>query len=369
MDGTENHIIYHNRPVLGEEEIGAMVDSLRSLELTTGNRVARFEEDFSKFLGIASVAVSSGTAALHLALDILGIGDNDEVILPAYTCVTVPFPVLYRRAIPILADVGEDYNVSAKAISEKITHRTRAVIMPHMFGYPAEVEQIRKICDDNGLYLIEDCCQTVGATYKGRKAGLFGDISIFSFYATKMFTSIQGGMLCTANEQWLSAARDIREPDQYRGIDDELDDRLKYRYTMSDVEASVGRVQLGKLNDFIYRRRAIASIYREVLGDSVVHPPVDENRTHVYSRYVVRTSHDPARLIELMKDKGVSCSRMHLPPLHRRSVTLKYNRIHRFEVTDMIVNSSLSLPIYPSLSDEEARYVAACLKGILEELK
>ncbi len=369
MDVAEKSIIYHNRPVLGEEEIEAVVDSLRALDLTSGNRIARFEEDFSKFLGIGSVAVSSGTAALHLALDILGISDNDEIILPAYTCVTVPFPILYQRAIPILADVGEDYNVSAKAVAEKITHRTRAVIMPHMFGYPAEVEQIRKVCDDNGLYLIEDCCQTVGATYKGRKVGLFGDISIFSFYATKMFTSIQGGMLCTANEQWLATARDIREPDQYRGIDDEFDDRLKYRYTMSDIEASVGRVQLGKLDNFISRRCAIASIYREVLGDSVVHPPVDVNRTHVYSRYVVRTSHDPALLIELMKEKGISCSRMHLPPLHRRSILVKYNRIHRFEMTDMIVNSSLSLPIYPSLSDEEARYVAVCLKDVLDGLK
>ncbi|AKB38023.1 Putative aminotransferase, DegT family [Methanosarcina siciliae C2J] len=151
-------LILHNKPTIGDEEIKSVVESMSNLELTVGTKIKEFESDFSRYLGRSSVAVSSGTSALHLALIALGISENDEVILPSYTCVTVPFPILYQKAKPILTDINDDFNISAEDIKTKITDKTKAVIVPHMFGYPADMDEIRELCIENDLYLIEDCC-------------------------------------------------------------------------------------------------------------------------------------------------------------------------------------------------------------------
>ena len=144
----------------------------------------------------------------------LGIADKDEVILPSYTCLAVALPVLYQQARPVLADVGSDFNISVDDIRKKITDKTKAVIVPHMFGYPADLDEIRELCDDKNIYLIEDCAQSISAEYKGEKVGTLGDISIFSFYATKIISTIQGGMVCTKNSDWIQTIKDLRYHDQ-----------------------------------------------------------------------------------------------------------------------------------------------------------
>lgn len=358
-------LIPHNKPTIGNEEIKSVVEAMSNLELTVGTKINEFESDFSRYLGRSSVAVSSGTSALHLALIALGISENDEVILPAYTCITVPLPVLYQRAKPILADVNDDFNISAEDIKSKITDKTRAIIVPHMFGCPADMDEIRELCTENDLYLIEDCCQSIGAEYKKRKVGSIGDISVFSFYATKIITSIQGGMVCSDNLEWNSIIEDLREPDQFRSMEEDLDDRLKYRYTMSDIEAAVGIVQLKKLNDFINRRRKIASIYRSVLADTVKSPIENPDKKHIYSRYVVKTPYNSSEVIEGLKKNNIICTVMHIPPLYKRSIIKKHNVYQNFPKTDEAVNSSISLPMYVSLSDEEVLYVADNLNSIL----
>ncbi len=361
-------LIPHNKPTIGDEEIKSVVESLSNLELTAGTKIKKFESDFSRYLGRSSVAVSSGTSALHLALIALGISENDEVILPAYTCVTVSLPVLYQRAKPVLADVNDDFNISVEDIKNKITDKTKVIIVPHMFGYPADMDEIRELCTEKDLFLIEDCCQSIGAEYKKNKVGSIGDISIFSFYTTKVITSIQGGMVCSSNPEWNSTIKELREPDQFRSMEEELDDRLKYRYAMSDIEAAVGIVQLKKLNDFINRRRKIASIYRSVLADTVKSPVDHPNKKHIYSRYVVKTPYKSSEVIEELKKHNIMCTVMHAPPLHKRSILNKYNTNQKFIKADEIVNSSISLPIYVSLSDEEVIYVADTLNTILGEI-
>lgn len=365
MNSNIFELIPHNKPTIGDEEIKSVVEALSNLELTVGTKIKEFESDFSRYIGRPSIATSSGTSALHLALIALGISENDEVILPAYTCVTVPLPVLYQRAKPILADVNDDFNISAEDIKNKITEKTRAVIVPHMFGYPAEMDEIRELCTEKDLYIIEDCCQSIGAEYKKNKVGSIGDISVFSFYATKVITSIQGGMVCSNNYEWNSTIEDLREPDQHRSMEEELDDRLKYRYTMSDVEAAVGIVQLKKLNDFINQRRKISSMYRSMLADIVKSPIENPGKKHIYSRYVVKTPYKSSEVIEELKKHNIMCTIMHIPPLHKRSIIKKYNSNQKFIKTDEIVNSSISLPMYASLSDEEVMYVADTLNVIL----
>ena len=341
--------IPHNKPTIGKEEIHAVSSLMENTELTLGEHVSEFEKEFSQFIGMPSAAVSSGTAALHLALVILGVGEQDEVILPSYTCASVGMPILYLKARPVFGDIGEDYNILPEEIKKRITEKTKAVIVPHMFGYPADIEDIKEICEDHGIPLIEDCAQSIGALYRNKKVGTFGDISIFSFYSTKMVTSIQGGMVSSRDKEMVEDIKDIRFPDMkyFKG-----DKKIRYSYMMSDISAAVGMIQLTKLNSFVRKRRKIASIYRENI-ENVIHPEEEFSKKHVYSRYVIRSNEKPEELIEKMRESGIKCERMHIPPLHVRDVFSKRNQV-TLERTEKIVQSALSLPIFPSLTERDA---------------
>ncbi|KCZ72284.1 putative PLP-dependent enzyme possibly involved in cell wall biogenesis [Candidatus Methanoperedens nitroreducens] len=339
-------VITHNRPTIDKEEICAVVEALSSLELTVGTKAGEFEDRFSRYIGIDSVATSSGTSALHLALIAAGVNRDDEVILPSYTCAAVAYPVLYQQARPVLVDTNySDYNIDLNEIKNSISDRTKAVVVPHMFGYPADIQEIKEFCCERGVFLIEDCAQSIGSLHDGRKVGVFGDISIFSFYATKMVTSIQGGMVCTDNKEWIETARDLRYHDQQCSLSDA---RLKYSYMMSDINAAVGIEQLKKLDNFVKRRREIAGIYRDEIIN-VEHPVEEPHKKHAYSRYVVKTE-SKDEIIQRLRGKNIICATMHSPPLHRRSLFAS-NR--QYPNTEKIINTSISLPIYPSLEDEE----------------
>jgi len=361
-------LVSHSKPTIGVEEIKAAVDTLSNLELTAGTKVKEFEKIFSEYIGINAIATSSGTSALHLALIAIGISKNDEVIIPSYTCVAVAFPVLYQQAKPILADVNDDYNISVKDIKRKITKKTKAVIVPHMFGYPADLDEIKEICEEKDIYLIEDCAQSIGATYNDKKVGTFGDISIFSFNATKMMTTIQGGMVCTNNSDWIQIFKDLRYHDQLRSLED-ADLRLKYSYRMSDVGAAMGVVQLKKLGYFIKRRREIASLYREELNDMVMHPRESSEKRHVYFRYVIKIPYPSLAVIEKLREQNVICEIMHMPPLPRRVLLKEFNKDAEFPKAEEIINFTISLPIYPSLKDEEATYIADIFNKTMEGMR
>ena len=358
--------IPHNKPTIGNEEIKAVVDSLSNLELTSGTKIMEFETSFSKYIGMDAISTSSGTSALHLALIALNISKNDEVILPSYTCIAVALPVLYQHAKPILADINDDYNISVENIKKKITNKTKAIIVPHMFGCPADSKEIKELCVERDVYLIEDCAQSIGARYHGKKVGTFGDISIFSFYATKMMTTIQGGMICTNNLDWAQIVKDLRYHDQCRSSVD-TDTRIKYSYMMSDVGAAIGIVQLKKLEYFIKKRGEIASTYREKLDCNMIkHPLESGEKKQVYSRYVVKTPYNPSLIIEKMGAQGIICERMYVPPLHKRTLIRKFNKNEKFPNTEAVLNSAISLPMYPSLSNEKVGYVADVFMSLLD---
>jgi perosamine synthetase len=360
-------LIPHNKPTIGQEEIEAVVDALSNLELTIGSKVKTFEHLFSEYIGISSVSTSSGTSALHLALNSIGISKEDQVIVPSYTCIAVALPILYQQAHPILVDVKDDYNISAEEIIKNITERTKAIVVPHMFGYPADLDEIKELCVDNDIYLVEDCSQSIDALYKGKKVGTIGDIAIFSFYATKMITSIKGGMVCTRNKEWIQKIKDLRYHDQCRALED-TDRRIKYSYMMSDIEASVGTAQLKKLEYFVDKRRVIAKMYDEGFSSEGIKLPIKSPiKKHVYSRYVIRASYNPSKVIEEMRRRGIICERMHLPPLHKRELFNKYNYSKEFINTDRIINSAISLPIYPTLENEDVNLIIDSLNEILRD--
>lgn len=365
---SQQKVINHNKPTITQEEMNAVLEALSNLELTIGTKVREFENTFSKYIGIRAISLSSGTSALHLALIALGISKNDEVILPSYTCISVAFPVLYQQAKPVLVDVNDDYNISIEDIKLKITDKTKAIIVPHMFGYPADLKEIKELCREKSIYLVEDCAQSIGALYHSKKVGRFGDVSIFSFYATKMMTTIQGGMVCTENSEWIEMIKDLRYHDQCRSSEDN-DLRLKYSYMMSDVGAAIGIVQLRKLENFINRRREIANLYQSILNNNYIqHPVTNIEKNHVYSRYIIKSPYNPDKIIKELQKKGIECARMYIPPLHKRAILKPFNIGVKFPKTDEIVSSTISIPIFPTLTDEEVLYIGRTLNNIMNEI-
>lgn len=255
-------IPFPNYPVIGEEEVNAVSDVVRSgklsmfdLDFLGGEKVRTFEENFAHYHGVGfGISVNSGTAALHVALAALQIGPGDEVIVPPYTFTATASSVLMNNAIPIFSDVSlETANLDPKKLEEKITPRTRAIIPVHIFGHPAEMDEIMEIADAHNLSVIEDCAQAPGAEYKGKKTGTFGDLAAFSFQRTKNMTTGEGGMIITDDEHLANRCRLVRNHGEAFSMGQKreyLANVLGWNYRMTEMEAAIGIEQLKKLDIF-----------------------------------------------------------------------------------------------------------------------
>jgi len=348
-------IIPHSRPTIDQEDIEAVTKVLASGMIAQDQRTKEFENAIAGFVGAKyAVAVSSGTSALHLALSGLGVGPGDEVIMPSYVCPSPYLATLHAGAIPRIADIGlEDFNICAATAKKQLTSKTKAIIVPHMFGTPAELDALIEL----GIPLIEDCAQSVGAEYKGRQVGGFGELSVFSFYATKMITTGEGGMILTNNEEFYARMVDLRDYDKKPLTP------VKYNYKMTDFQAALGLSQLKKLKYFIERRIQLASAYSERLsGCDVDLPKKCSHKKSVFYRYIVMV--DSADKIQtLAKEKGIMCEKPVFEPLHRSlDSSVCPNSDHAHE-------RALSIPLYPTLSDYEAEYVLSVLDAVLGSKK
>lgn len=346
-------MISHSKPTLDQDDYRGVLNVLESGHLVQGEQVARFEKALSSFVGVKNgVAVSSGTAALHLSLIALGAGKGDEVIIPSYVCSALLNAVLYVGAVPIVADIdGFTFNISVDDLKKKITKRTKTIIVPHMFGLPADIDEILLL----GIPVIEDCAQSIGSIYKSGYTGGFGVLSMFSFYATKMFSTGEGGMVLSNDDALIRTVRDMRD------YDEKEDYSVRYNYKMTDFQAALGISQLKKLPLFIERRRQIAGLYNEALEEMTFPiPAVTEGREHIYYRYVV-LDRNHSEFMEAMQKKGIDCRRPVFKPLH------KYLGLSGFPVTDEIIQQAVSIPIYPSLSDDEVRKIIDAMKNLLSK--
>lgn len=343
------HTIPHSCPTISSHDIKAISAVLKSRQLAQGKKVAEFEKKMALFLKAKqAVAVNSGTSALHLSLLALGVGKGDDVIVPSFVCSALLHAVLYTGARPVIADVDEhDFNISVKDVRKKITPKTKAMIVPHMFGYPADIHALKK----TGVPIIEDCAQAVGAEYFGRKVGALGDLSVFSFYATKVLTTAEGGMVVSSNPSWLKRIRDLREYDK------KDDFRLRFNYKMSDLQATLGISQLSQLPQWIQRRRKIAKMYHRGLSDLPLGLPQEEKgRYHIYYRYVVKVRKQSGRLLKQLRHRGIQCSLPVSKPLHR------YLGKGACPVSDKLMRTTLSIPIYPSLTDKQAMFIIQSIR-------
>lgn len=329
--------IPHSRPTLGQEEVQAVAEVIRSGHIAEGEVVKRFEKAFAEKMGVQhAVAVSSGTAALHLTLLAMGVGPDDEVIIPSFVCTALLYAVEYVGAKPVLAEIDPlTYNLDPADVQRRITRRTKAIIVPHLFGLAAQLEQLLKL----DVPVIEDCAQSVGGTYHKKPLGTFGEAAIFSFYATKMMATGEGGMVISKSAEIIETIRNLKTYDEKRA------DRIRYNYKMTDVQAALGEVQLTRLDDFVERRRNIAQQYIHSLKSTETRLPADRGE-HIYYRFVVGVESNCESIMQKLVQQGIGCARPVFLPIHR------HLKIDGYPLTDKAWDTALSIPIYPSLQTE-----------------
>ena len=341
-------MIPHSRPTLDETDHDNVLQVMRSGHLVQGDQVARFEADLASLISVnGGIAVSSGTAALHLSLVAMGIHADDEVIVPSYVCPALLNAIHYAGAKPVITDVDEHtFNMDPLDVERRINSATKAIIVPHLFGLPANIKDIISF----GIPIIEDCAQSLGSRYHGAYTGSFGDLSVFSFYATKMISTGEGGMILSNNETLLETISDLRDYDEKEIY------RVRYNYKMTDMQAALGISQLKKLPSFIKKRNRIADIFnREFRNFLFTTPRTPEDRDHIHYRYVILLDHAD-RFIERMNEAGVACRKPVFKPLHR------YLGLSGYEATSRTWDGAVSIPIYPSLTDTEITKIVEAAK-------
>ncbi len=352
------------RPLLGDEEKGAVLAVLESGQLAQGPRVAEFEEAFARMCGASeAVAVSSGTAALIIALLAHGVGPGDEVITSPFSFIATANAILFAGARPVFVDVNpEDCNIDVGLIEDRITPRTRAIIPVHLYGQPCRMEEILRLAGRYNLAVIEDACQSHGASVNGRRAGSFGS-GCFSFYATKNMTTGEGGMITAAEGRIAEAARRLRDHGTTGPYQHEA---LGYNWRMTDIAAALGLAQLAKLEAFSERRRANAAYLSSRLR-GVITPQEREGCRHVYHLYTVRVP-DGRRdaLLAHLRRQGVGANVYYPLPIHQQPFYRKLGFEDDLPVVQRLSREVLSLPVHPALSPQELDRIVEAVNSFVE---
>jgi dTDP-4-amino-4,6-dideoxygalactose transaminase len=346
---SKRTIIPHSKPTITPSDSHAVARIVTSGMIAQGECVAAFERAVARYIDVKDgVATSSGTAALHLALLALGVGKGDNVLIPTYVCTALLNAVKYTGATPRLVDVNWcDGNISAREAKKRLTKRTKAIIVPYVFGMIANLPELKKL----GVPIIEDLAQSIGARFNGRRVGTFGDLAICSFYATKMMTTGEGGMVLSNKPALLAKVRDLRDYDNKSSF------ALRFNYKMTDFQAALGIEQVKKLNSFIKRRREIARLYDNGFKElNVELPRRREGRQAVYFRYVIKVPGRAAGIIKKLKTQGIHVAAPVFKPLH------SYLGLKGCPVADKLMKHAISLPIYPSLTNKKVKKIIATLR-------
>lgn len=373
-------------PDIGEEEITEVVACLRSGWVTTGPKTRQFEQEFAAYLdaGVETVSVNSATAGLHLALEALGIGPGDEVILPTMTFTATAEVVRYLGAQPVLVDVEPDtLNLSAAAVDAAITPRTKAVIVVHYAGLACDMDPILALASAHGLRVIEDAAHALPTLYKGRLVGtLESDVTVFSFYANKTMTTGEGGMVVTRDSALAARVRMMR----IHGIKQDAFARYTsttpawfyevvaagFKYNLTDIAAAIGIQQLRKLDRFLQRRQELARGYAEGLAGLPLQLPPDApaGSSHAWHLYPVRLTRaaplDRDEMISALSRQRIGTS-VHFIPLHRHPYWRETCHLSpaQFPVAEASYHAMLTLPLYTKMSDADQGRVIAAVRATL----
>jgi dTDP-4-amino-4,6-dideoxygalactose transaminase len=342
-----------------DEIDGALLDAVASTHYVLGEQLERFEEEFADYCSARfCVGVGSGTAAIHLALEALGVGDGDEVIAPANTFFGSVLPVLKLGATPVLVDCDDcTATIDADAVSAAIGPRTKAVLAVHLYGHPADLDPLDRLCSEHGVALVEDAAQAHGARYNGRRVGGLGRIAAFSFYPSKNLGAYgDGGAVTTDDEQLAERIRVLRNVGQSKKYVHVV---AGWNERLDTIQAAVLRVKLRHLDRWNALRRRHADQYEHALVETGVRAPAVANwAEHVWHIFAVRT---PGRdeLRAALAAEGIATG-LHYPiPLHRQPALARLeSRVGTFPVTEALASELLSLPMFPELEPDEIRRVA-----------
>lgn len=373
-----------SQPWIGEEEIGGVVEVLKSGWLTTGRKTLEFEEEFSKYIGVSySLAFNSCTGGLHCALAALGIGPGDEVITSVFTFSATANVVCHLGAEPVFVDIDPlTLNIDPKKIEEKISPRTKAIIPVHYSGRPCAMDEILSLAKKYNLFVVEDAAHALGAIYKGKMIGaLNSQVACFSFYPTKCITTGEGGMNTTSSPDLASKMKTWR----LHGISRDAWDRYQkggswyyevvspgYKYNLTDIASAIGLAQLKKTEDFQQRREQIALRYLEALKNFpfILPPPFGEGR-HAWHLFPIQLKLEELKcsreeFIEALLRENIGTSvhfiPLHLMPFYQKKGWKKGDFPHAEEVFRRII----SLPLFPKMSEEDQESVILALKKVVE---
>jgi len=369
------------RPIIGDDERAAVDRVLRSGMIAGGPEVAAFEEEFSAIVaGRHSIAVNSGTSALHMAFVAAGIGSGDEVIVPSFTFAATANSVALAGATPVFADIEADYFcLDPAAVEAAITPRTRAIMPVHLYGHPAAMHRFAEIAATHDLLIFEDAAQAHAAALDGTPVGAFGTAASFSFYPTKNMTSGEGGMVTTGDADIARRVKLLRNQGMERRYENEV---IGFNTRMTDIHAAIGRVQLAKLAGWTKQRQDNAA-FLDANISGVITPPVAPGATHVYHQYTIRTvGHDRDAFSEALAAEGVGNGVYYPIPNHRLPSLIHFSprpgdgrqcgtqgccaagACEVMPVTEQVARECLSLPVHPSLSQGDLERIAAAVTKV-----
>lgn len=354
------------RPIIGDEERQAVDRVLLSGMVAQGPEVAAFETEFAEHFtpGRSVVAVNSGTSGLHVGLLAAGVGPGDEVIVPSFTFAATGNAVALTGATPVFVDIEpEQFTLDPVAVEAAITPRTKGIMPVHLYGHPAHMRELTAIADKHGVLVFEDAAQAHGAALDGTPVGGFGAFGMFSLYPTKNMTSGEGGMVSFADPEFVRRARLLRNQGMETQYQNEL---VGFNYRMTDIHAAIGRVQLAKVDAWTRQRQQNAAFLDANLED-VVTPPVAPGAVHVYHQYTVRVPGDRDGFVAALKQEYQVGAGVYYPvPNHRLPSLAPYAKDLELPETERAAAEVVSLPVHPSLSQEDLERVVSAVNTVVK---
>jgi dTDP-4-amino-4,6-dideoxygalactose transaminase len=348
------------KPLIGDEERAAVDRVLASGMLAQGPEVAAFETEFSALVdGFHSIAVNSGTSALHLSMLALGLGPGDEVVVPSFSFAATANAVQLAGATAVFADIETDYfALDPVAVEAAISPRTKAIMPVHLYGHPADMVAFAALAERRGLLLLEDAAQAHAAAIGGKPVGTWSDAASFSFYPTKNMTAGEGGIVTTASDEVARQLRLLRNQGMEKRYANEI---FGFNNRMTDIHAAIGRVQLTKLAGWTAQRQQNAAFLSENL-EGVITPPTAPGAVHVYHQYTIRVvDHDRDRFAEELAARGVGTGVYYPTPIHRLP---SFGLDLDLPGTELAARQVLSLPVYPSLTEAELETIVTAVNEV-----
>ncbi len=373
--------IPYGRQSIDEDDVRAVIDVFHSDWLTTGPKVDEFERSICDYCGCQhAVAVNSGTSALDIAIQSLELPKGTEVITTPFTFAATSNALLYNGLVPVYADISkETRNIDPKDICKKITDKTGAILFVDYAGQPCDITELREICCEYNLLMIEDACHALGAAYQGKKTGSLADMTIFSFHPVKLITTGEGGMVTTNDSDRAESLRLLRS----HGIDKTVHNlsetgapwaydmvTLGRNYRMTDIQAALGVSQAKKIDDFVQKRTKLSQHYNELLEDlhQIELPVTRENVTHAWHLYTILLKGIKRDTVfSYLKSHNIGVN-LHYIPTYHFSYYQKYHpqNFSRFPVTEDVFNHILTLPLFPKLREEDVQFIVETLKKAIQ---